>query len=186
MSCLLKWSANLFLFLVIGRDCSWVRKRLLSMTCQLLQAPLPSRALSYWISPSSFLNKLSSWCLKSRVCSLPLAAFSSSLRILNSSISWSQQPKLPLIISPVSLSLLVNSRSTCVFPSITFIKELALTPSQKSAQLLGSSCVATPIDCNKVKIPSKSQGLWFIDLKLFKEDFLCFLILIGSLYNFLP
>lgn len=87
------------------------------------------------------LNKLKTAYLKSRVCS-PLCSFFITLRIWNTTIQLSLQPRLPLCItSLVSSSLLLNSRSTSVpalvGPPSTHIKKLSLTSFRS---LIGCLC----------------------------------------------
>ena len=80
-----------------------------------LQSCLP------WDLTTSFLNQLKLTLLRSRDCTLPLS-FLIALRILNSTISWSLQPRLPLITtSSTNPSLLVNSsRSSYESPQLAF------------------------------------------------------------------
>ncbi|KAK1200477.1 FSTL5 protein, partial [Pygoscelis papua] len=76
---------------------------------QLSWAPLPSRALSHGTLPSRSLKRPESALLKARVVSL-LCALLGALRILNSTISRSLQPRLPLSLTfPTSPSLLVRT-----------------------------------------------------------------------------
>lgn len=76
-----------------------------------LQSCLP------WDLTTSFINQSKLTLLRSRDCTLTFS-FLTALRILKFTISWSLQPRLPLITtSSTSPSLLVNSsRSSCGSP----------------------------------------------------------------------
>jgi len=110
---------------------------------QLAWAHLPSRASSHGTLPSRSLNRPKSTLLKSRVVSFlctPLAA----LRILNSTIAWPLQPRLPLSFTyPTSPSLLVRTRSSIaplpIGSSITWRRMLS---SIHSRNLLDFLCLA--------------------------------------------
>ena len=79
-----------------------------------LQSCLP------WDLTTSFQSRLT--LLRFRDCTLPLP-FLRALRILNSTVSWSLQPRLPSITNP---SLLVNSsRSTCESPQLALSTPLS-------------------------------------------------------------
>jgi len=69
---------------------------------------LPFRDLSHGTLPSRSLVRPKSVLLKSRAVSL-LCVLLAALRILNSTISWSLQPRLPLSF-PTSPSLLARTR----------------------------------------------------------------------------
>lgn len=90
----------------------------------------------------SSMNNLKVAFLNFRVSPL-LLVFFIHLRIFNSTISWSLQPMLPLfILSLITSSLPVNSRSICASPlslSSVCVEKLSLASSRN---LLGSLCLA--------------------------------------------
>lgn len=90
----------------------------------------------------SSMNNLKVAFLNFRVGPL-LLVFFIHLRIFNSTISWSLQPMLPLfILSLITSSLPVNSRSICASPlslSSVCVEKLSLASSRN---LLGSLCLA--------------------------------------------
>ena len=104
--------AFLSAFLFLGMYCFWAWSRWSLNTDQLSWAPLPSRALSHITLSNSSLTRSKSALLKSRVASFPHALFD-ALRIFNSTILWSLQPRLPLSFTLLtSPSSLVRIRSS--------------------------------------------------------------------------
>lgn len=95
-------------------SCSWAwRSRSLNIS-QLYWAPLFSRAFFHGILSSMFLRRLKSVLLKTTVLSL-LWTLLAALRILNCTVSWSLQPRLPLNFTfPISPYLLMRMLSSTV------------------------------------------------------------------------
>lgn len=81
---------------------------------QLLWTPLPSRALSHGIPPNRSLKRTKLPLLKSRVAVL-LIALLLPCRILNSTISWSLQPRLVSNLHIPKQSFFVSTRSNNTF-----------------------------------------------------------------------
>jgi len=97
------------------------------------------QSCSPWPPTSSF-NKLKSVLLNLQVCAL-LLAFFTPLRILNCANCWLLQPKLPVIVTSPTSSLLFWEQlcATVVGPSIVYIKKLSLISSKN---YLGYLCPA--------------------------------------------
>lgn len=92
-------------FLLFGMD----------LRSQLSWIPLLSMAIIHGNLPSRSLKRLKSALLKSRVVVL-LFALLPPFKILNSTILWSRQPRLPpTLISPTSSSLFVASGPCSLF-----------------------------------------------------------------------
>ena len=111
---------------------------------QLSWAPFSSRALSHGTLPSRFLKRPKSALLKSRAVSL-LVILLPAPRILNSTISWSLKPRLPLtftsLMSPSFLVSKRSSRPTLLFGSSNHMeKEVIISAIQDPPRLLTSYC----------------------------------------------
>lgn len=95
---------------IMMTTCAW--RRLPLQTCQHSRVHSAFRGASHGIPPNSFLNKVHSAFLNSRVY-IQLLTFRASPRILGPTISQLLQPKLMLIIlSPRNFPLAVKSRTT--------------------------------------------------------------------------
>lgn len=117
-----------YLFSYSLRWISWAWRRLFLNITQFSWPYHHLRAASHRTPPHRYLKTPKSSLLKSRVVSFLLLL--SAPRILNSSISWSLQPRLPLVfLSPVNLFSLVNMR---------FYRSLPLTGSSTCVRKLPS------------------------------------------------
>ena len=102
-------------FILSGIHRSWASKKWHLSVDQLSWVPLPSNMLAQGIPPGRSLKRLKLALLKSRVVIL-LVALLLPYKILNSTISWLLQPKLPPnFTSPTSPSLLVRTRSSSTY-----------------------------------------------------------------------
>ena len=101
-------------FLLRGMQRSWAWRKWCLNSDQHSWNPLPSRALTHGIPPSSSLKRPKSALLRSKVLIL-LIALLPPRRILNSTISQALQPSLPpTFTSSTSPSLFINTRSSRV------------------------------------------------------------------------
>lgn len=131
---------------------------------------LPFRATFHGIPLISFLNRLRSAHLKSRVCTLVLSFFT-PFRISNSAASWSLQPGLSL------LGLWIPDPAVC-HPWVG--QPVPLSGSYLTLQKSPGLLLFLPREVKEIKVFHKNRDLWYRDfLKLFREDFTLFLILVG-------
>ena len=151
-------------FLLRGMHWSWAWRKWCLNSNQLSWTPLLSRALTRGIPPSRSLKRPKLTLLKSKIMIL-LTALLLLCRILNSTISWSLQPRLPLTFtSSTSPSLFISTRSSItsllVGSSTTCVKKLS---SMLCRNLLDCVCLAVwsfQQISGWLKSPYENQGLW--------------------------
>lgn len=109
---------------------------------QLSWTLLPSRVLSHGIPPNRSQKRTKLLVLKSRAAIL-LVALLHPCRILNSTISWTQKPRLPSSLHIPNQSFFVSTRSNSTFLPVgsfsTCVKKLSSTPYR---ELLDCVCSA--------------------------------------------
>ena len=129
-------------------------------TIQLSWATLLSRALSHWTLPSRHLKRPKSAILKCGAVSF-LFTLSLSLRIQNSTVTWSLQQRLSLtFISSTSPSLVVTMRSRneplLLGSSVTWRRKLL---SMHTRNLLDCLCPAVLSFCaGQLKSPMRTRA----------------------------
>lgn len=138
---------------------------------------LPFRATFRGIPLISFPNRLKFAHLKSRVCTLVLS-FLAPPRILNSAASWSLQPRLSLTIASQQVLCLWIANPTVCHPWVGHL--VPLSGSNPTLQKSPGLLLSLPREVKEIKVFPKNQALWYRDfLKLFREDLILFLTLVG-------
>ncbi|KAK4815292.1 hypothetical protein QYF61_026197 [Mycteria americana] len=108
------------------------------------------RALSHGTRLSRPLKRPKSALLESRVMS-SLCILLGALRILNSTLLWALQPRLPLSVTFLaSPSLLVRTRSSIV--PLLLEKEVIINGFQEPSGLLMTYCVVPPTDIRWIPV----------------------------------
>ena len=131
-------------FVAVQIEFFWAWRRCSLDINHLSWTPLPSKVLSHRTPPKRPLMRPKSALLKSRVVSL-LFTLLSALRILNSTISWPLQPRLPLIFTyATSRSLWVSMRSrrapVLIGFSVTLRRKLSMVHSRNLLDSYAQLC----------------------------------------------
>ena len=168
-------------------DCSWAWKRWSSNINHLSWASLPSRPLSHESLPSRSLRRAKSALLKSSVVSLLFPPFL-PLRILNSTIAWPLQLRLPLVfIAPVNPSLLMSMRYSkaplLISYSITWRRKFSPVHSRNLLY-----CLHPDASLKKKKYLTKHMHLWifFLHLTSTRYILIIFILLREIIFPTLP
>ena len=138
---------------------------------QLSWTPQPSRALTHGIPPSRSLKRPKLALPKSKVLILVIALLPPH-RILNCTISWSLQPKLPpTFTSSTSPSLSVQGpaaqlhnyppphHSTPGWLLYHLCQNFITNALQEPLALCAPRCVLFPADVGKDEVPHENSGL---------------------------
>ncbi|KAM6306894.1 erbin-like [Podargus strigoides] len=121
-----------------------------------------SSASSHGTPLSRSLKRSKSALLKSRVVSL-LHTLLVALRILNSTISWSLQPRIPFSFTLATSPSLFENKVQHGTPSRQFLyhleKEAVINAFQESPGLLAPRCAVLPTDIWVIEVSHEDQGL---------------------------